>query len=56
MRLPNVTPYADCLLVWVDPESTQRSAGGVYMPEWQRGDRDATMAVVAASPVRVAVA
>ena len=50
MKLPNVTPYADCLLVWVDPASTQRTAGGVFLPDWQRGDREATVAVVAASP------
>ena len=53
MRLPNVTPYADCLLVWVDPESTQRTASGLYRPEWQSGEKDATVAVVAASPVRL---
>lgn len=51
MKLPNVTPYADCLLVWVDPNSIPRTAGGVLLPDWQRGDADATLAVVAASPV-----
>ena len=53
MKIPNVTPYADCLLVWVDPATTQRTASGLYLPEWQRGDQDATLAVVAASPVKL---
>ena len=53
MKLPAATPFADHLLVWIDPESCERTEAGLYVPDWQPGDRDATVAVVAAAPLRL---
>lgn len=48
--LGTFSPYRDHLLVLVDPETAYRTAGGVLLPEWQRGDRDPCYGTVLAAP------
>lgn len=51
METPNVNPRADHLLVWIDVAAADRTESGLYIPDWQPGDKDATKAEVVAVPL-----
>lgn len=48
MSIPS--PQRDSLFVQVDTASLERTASGLYIPDWQPGDKDAQQATVVALP------